>query len=184
MLTRSPGSCVLVFWSVNAAHSLTEAKCVCALSKVEGNPLFRHKTYNWHHLHSTYRQTHTTSTPLSRRLICVEVEVLTLSHRCNPSVRLRQDVNKAFKSTPQNDWAVSQAKREFVQQTSSNNVTDVREVCLRFVSPQSGRLTHSGSVPVGPPSVKFSSSRVCCLFLQKSSSQTRLLELWPQEIVW
>lgn len=110
MLTRSPGSCVLVFWSVNAAHSLTEAKCVCALSKVEGNPLFRHKTYNWHHLHSTYRQTHTTSTPLSRRLICVEVEVLTLSHRCNPSVRLRQDVNKAFKSTPHNDWAVSQAK--------------------------------------------------------------------------
>lgn len=112
------------------------------------------------------------------------LEVLTLSHRCNPSVRLRQDVNKAFKSAPQNDWAVSQAKREFVQQTSNNNVTDVSEVCLRFVSPQSGRLTHSGSVPVGPPSVKFSSSRVCCLFLQKSSSQTRLLELWPQEIVW
>lgn len=72
------------------------------------------------------------------------LEVLTLSHRCNPSVRLRQDVNKAFKSAPQNDWAVSQAKREFVQQTSNNNVTDVREVCLRFVSPQSGRLTHSG----------------------------------------
>lgn len=38
------------------------------------------------------------------------LEVLTLSHRCNPSVRLRQDVNKAFKSTPQNNWAVSQAK--------------------------------------------------------------------------
>lgn len=45
-----PGSCVLVLWGVNTAQSLTPptanaAVGVNALSKVEGNPLFRHKAY-------------------------------------------------------------------------------------------------------------------------------------------
>lgn len=50
---------------------LTAARSVWALSKVEGNPLFRHKTPNWHRLHSTnrqhrHRQTRTPSRMLSR----------------------------------------------------------------------------------------------------------------------
>lgn len=77
--------CVGFFWRVNAAHPVTVLMWqlgACALSKVEGNPLFRHKAYHWHHLHSLCIGYSLSFKPwLDLCMISVKAKVLTLSDR-------------------------------------------------------------------------------------------------------